>query len=68
MALERIEGPLLGPRRDDLRAGVIAATVANVNRGQRDKAMSPEDFVLRFEAPHEADPQDAEDALRRLGK
>jgi hypothetical protein len=68
MALEAVEGPLLGPRRDDLRAGVIAATVANVNRGRRDKASSPEDFVLRFEAPREEDPQDAEDALRRLGK
>jgi len=68
MALEAVEGPLLGPRRDDLRAGVIAATVANVNRGRRDKALSAEDFILRFEAPREVEPQEAEDALRRLAK
>lgn len=47
MALERIEGPFLGPRRDDLRAGVVASTVANVNRGSR-KPMGAEDFILQF--------------------
>lgn len=38
-----------GEERADLRAGVIAAMIANVNRGKKsDKVWSPQDFVLKF--------------------
>lgn len=65
MALERVYGPLVGPRRDDLRAGVVASMIANVNRGPRDTATSAEDFVLRFTRP---DPELAEAALDQIAK
>jgi hypothetical protein len=38
-----------GERRADLRAGVVAAVVANANRGKRRKAFRPEDFMPTFE-------------------
>jgi hypothetical protein len=66
MAFEQIEGPVFGPRRDDLRAGVIAATIANVNRGKRDRAMSPEDFALRFERAREMTPEEQAEAIRSV--
>lgn len=71
MALEQIEGPLYGARREDLRAGVIAATVANVFRGKGDKPLSPEDFVMRFEDVQERAEKEAEQQvsmLRRAAK
>lgn len=53
MALERVQGPVIGPRRDDLRAAQIAAMIANVNRGPKSKALDLDDVVLRFELPVE---------------
>ena len=52
MALERIHGPLVGPKRDDLRAAQIAAMIANVNRDPKKRAQpfDTEDMALRFEA------------------
>ena len=38
-----------GERRADLRAGIIAATLANVNRGKGTKAYQPKDFMPQFE-------------------
>jgi hypothetical protein len=35
-----------GEERDDLRAGVVAATIANVHRGKGTEPYSPLDFVL----------------------
>lgn len=37
-----------GEQRADLRAGVIAATVANVHRPKGRRAFQPADFVLKF--------------------
>lgn len=37
-----------GDERADLRAGVIAATMANAWRGKGQKAASPQDFVMKF--------------------
>ena len=31
--------------RADLRAGIVASTLANVNRGKNQKAFKPEDFM-----------------------
>lgn len=46
MAYEQVEP--FGPWRDDIRAGVIASTVANVYRGKTQKPLSPTDFVPEF--------------------
>ena len=40
-----------GPQRDDLRAGVISATVANVSRGQDVPPYAPEDFMPSLKEP-----------------
>lgn len=39
-----------GEERDDLRAGIVASTIANVNRGKRAKAYKPEDFMPKFDS------------------
>jgi len=38
-----------GDERADLRAGVVAATMANAWRGKNQRAFAPADFLLRFE-------------------
>ena len=45
-----------GEQKADIRTGIIASTIANVNRGKNTKAFSHEDFVLksRQELEHEA--------------
>lgn len=47
MAYEVIEP--FGETRADIRAGIIASTIANVNRGKNQKAFSPEDFMVKFD-------------------
>jgi hypothetical protein len=37
-----------GPEREDLRAGIVACTIANVNRGKGTRSMKPSDFVPKF--------------------
>ena len=37
-----------GEDRADLRAGIVAATVANVSRGRGAKALKPKDFMPEF--------------------
>lgn len=49
-----------GEVRDDLRAGVVASTVANVNRGKGGKAFQPSDFLLYRE------PQTTDDHVKIL--
>ncbi len=39
-----------GEERADLRAGIVASTIANVNRG-KGKAFSPGDFMPEFDKP-----------------
>lgn len=34
--------------RADLRAGIVAATVANANRGKNQRAVTPEELMPRF--------------------
>jgi hypothetical protein len=38
-----------GEERDDLRMGIIASTIANVNRGKNTKPFKPTDFMPSFE-------------------
>ena len=40
-----------GEERADLRAGIIASTIANVNRGKSQKVFSPGDFMPEFDKP-----------------
>jgi len=47
MAYEVIEP--FGETRADIRAGIIASTIANVNRGKSQTAFSPEDFMVKFD-------------------
>lgn len=34
-----------GEERDDLRAGIVASVIANVNRGKSSKVYEPQDFM-----------------------
>ena len=43
MAYARLEP--FGELRADLRAGIVAATTANVHRGRRQRPLKPEDFM-----------------------
>lgn len=52
-----------GEERDDLRTGIVASTVANVNRRKDQKAYKPSDFMPSFEQE-----SDAEKAARLLAK
>lgn len=47
MAYERIDP--FGASRDDLRAGIIASTIANSNASKRSKTFSAFDFMPKFE-------------------
>lgn len=49
-----------GEGRDDLRAGIVASTVANANRGKNAKPFKPQDFMPEFEEETE------EEAAERL--
>jgi hypothetical protein len=58
MAYSKIEP--WGQDRDDLRMGIIASTIANVNRGKNGKPLNPQDFIPDFE------PEDEERAAERM--
>lgn len=58
MAYSRLEP--WGEERDDLRMGIVASTVANVNRGKNQKAFKPTDFMPSFE------PETEEQAAERM--
>jgi len=38
-----------GEERADLRAGIVASTIANVNRGKGQRAFNPSDFMPDFD-------------------
>lgn len=52
-AYERITGPL-GPARDDLHAGIIAATIANSNRGKGQAPYKPSQFIPKWDPQPQA--------------
>lgn len=41
-----------GQERADLRAGIVASTMANALRGKRTRAYKPKDFMPMFGLPH----------------
>ena len=51
MAYDRLEP--WGEERADLRAGIIAATIANSMRGKKGKPFKPADFMPKFEMEDE---------------
>lgn len=63
MAYERVEP--FGVVRENLHAGIVAATVANVNRGKHQKPFQPGDFVLEFGKGREE--QTVEQMMAQLG-
>jgi len=68
LAFARLEP--FGEERDDLRMGIIASTIANVNREKGKKPYSPRDFMPNFEPENEeAKIQKMIESLRQsLGK
>ncbi|WUI00202.1 DUF4035 domain-containing protein [Spirillospora sp. NBC_00431] len=48
MAYERIAGPL-GPARADVQAAIVAATVANANRGKKGRRFHLRDFIPKWD-------------------
>lgn len=50
MAYEVLEP--FGEVRSDIRAGIIASTIANSTRGKTQKAFAPEDFMIKFDKPY----------------
>ena len=56
-----------GEERADLRAGIVAAAVANSNP-YRGKAWKPSDFMPKFEAqePRRQSPQEMQSAMRQI--
>nr|WP_116048614.1 DUF4035 domain-containing protein [Amycolatopsis palatopharyngis] len=64
MAYERISGPL-GGRRDDILAAVVAATVANSNRGQR-AAYKVDKFLPHWEPAQPLSPIELYEKARQI--
>ena len=58
MAYSRLEP--WGEERADLRAGIVASTIANSNRGKGQKPFKPQQFMPDFE------PETEEQAAARL--
>lgn len=57
MAFDRVEP--IGGRRGDLQAGVVAATIANVNRAKGQRAYDVTDFVPEYGGRQETIDADA---------
>lgn len=58
MAYARLEP--WGEERADLRAGIVASTIANANRGKGQKPYKPQQFMPSFE------PETEEESAARL--
>jgi len=46
-----------GEDRADLRAGIISATVANVNRGEKQEPLTAQEFMPKFGEGEEGEPE-----------
>lgn len=62
MAYAQIEP--FGEKRADLRAGIVASTMANIYRGKR-KPFKAEDFMPEFERQEKA-PEEMQAMLRQM--
>lgn len=55
-----------GEVRDDMAAGMVAATVANVNRGKDTPAFSPADFMPFYEQQEQEGAAHDLETIKRL--
>ena len=55
----------MGGEREDLRSGIIAATIANVNRGKGTQPFEPSDFMPKF-GPEKETVQAPEDMMAQM--
>lgn len=55
-------------KRADLRAGVIAATVANVHRSKGQRAFQPQDFLMVSRERQYMTPQEGARTMQRWAK
>lgn len=58
-----------GERPDFLRMGILAATIANVNRSRKSKAFRAEDFIPRepdLSRPKEQTPEEQKEAILQM--
>lgn len=63
IAYEQVAGPL-GEMRSDYQTAQVLAMLYNVNRGKRQKAKAPEDFMPRWDnAPQARQQQTPEEQL-----
>jgi hypothetical protein len=53
-----------GQERADLQAGVVASTIANVNRDKKSKVYKPGDFLLKFEEETPPSPKELYNRFR----
>lgn len=67
-AYERITGPLDRARRGDYQAALIAATIANVNRGPTSRVRGVEEFLLDWARPQTQTWQEQLQAVRQLNE
>ncbi|MFW6034562.1 MAG: phage tail assembly protein T [bacterium] len=64
MAYERAFGPL-GGERGDYQAALVAQTVANANRGKKQRVRKLSDFLLRWSRQRQS-PQQQLEIMRRV--
>lgn len=66
MAFERLTGPL-GRRRQDIQAAVVAATVANSNRGKGQRKAKITDFLIPYGQERKS-PEQMLETIRSLNR
>jgi hypothetical protein len=63
---EEMTGPLDAGHRADVHAGIVAATIANVNRGKKSKRFKPADFMPEWGRPRAQTPNQMATMLKSL--
>jgi len=65
--MEYYKSDPFGNARSDLHAGIVAATIANVNRGKNSRSFQPSDFMPFEEKPiqEESDMQEVMSIMAR---
>jgi hypothetical protein len=60
----------IGPERDDLRAGVVASTIANANRNpkKRSRPYTAAEFTPQFGAPAADEEPDEEELAAKIDR
>ena len=53
-----------GEERGDMRAGIVASTLFNINRGKKAKPTTPYDFMPKYGEPEAEDDEDEDNEER----